>query len=73
MPGMALASGDGLALNQPKAEVLLPTIHPPWCCSSGSLVVSEDPDFRGGVAVCREENSCSLVMQIASRKNKVRV
>lgn len=44
---MALASGDGLALNQPKVEVLLSTIHPPlW----GGLVIAKDPDFGGSVA-----------------------
>lgn len=75
MPRMALATGDCLALNQPQAEVLLPPMHPPWCCSAGGgLVMSEDPDFmvfRGGVAVCRGRNNHSLIMQIASRKTKV--
>lgn len=67
------ASGDGLALHQPKVEVLLSTIHPPpRCCSvAGGLVISKDPDFRGSVAVCGEENSHSVIMQIASRKTKV--
>lgn len=69
---MALASGDGLALNQPKVEVLLSTVHPPRCCSSGDgLVMSKDPDFGGCVAVGEEENNHSLIMQIASRKAKV--
>lgn len=50
--GVALASGDGLALNQPKVEVLLSTIHPPpWCCLSGvGLVIAKDPDVGGSVA-----------------------
>lgn len=72
---MALASGDGLALNQPKVEVLLSTIHPPpLCCfSGGGLIISKDPDFGGSVLGegGAEENNHSFIMQIASRKTKV--
>jgi len=49
---MALASGDGLALDQPKVEVLLSTGRPPSrCCSSGrGLVMSKGSEFGGSVA-----------------------
>lgn len=68
---MALASGGGLALNQPKVEMLLPTTHPPpWCCTSGGgLVLSKDPGFGGSVAGRGEENiilsSCKLPQEKA--------